>query len=93
MPHAKLYRRIEVWRRQDGETAIRYTCLEDVREGRFWVKSADHFRYPLDKAELRKIDDQAAELVLDFLIFEGADLVWRDNIANAIDEFEREFEN
>jgi hypothetical protein len=93
MPHAKLYRRIEVWRQQDRDTAIRYTCLEDVRENRFWVKSADHVRYPLDKAARRQIDEQANELVLDFLFFDGADLVWRDTIADAIDEFDREFEN
>ncbi len=91
---ATLYRRLEVWRRHDASTGIRYTCIEDVRAQKFYAKSADHIRYPLDKTSLAQMDAQATELVLDFLAFQEAEEIeWSNSVEAAVSAFDLSFDD
>ncbi len=97
MSTASIYRTIEIWRRHDDASAIRYFCLEDVDNGVFWIKSADHLRHPPDKAALQQANEQVAELALDSMIFEHDEenetRRWRSSIRAAIEAFDEEFQN
>jgi hypothetical protein len=85
---------MEIWRRQDANTAIRYTCFEELGATRFYVKSADFFRQPLDHASVTQLNTQMIELSLDFLTCpEERDVAWSESIEGAIQVFDRDFDN
>ena len=60
-----LYRTIDVWKRVDQTTAIRYRCFESLQSKRYCVQSADFYRLPLDTKQLANLDSQFMQLFLE----------------------------
>jgi hypothetical protein len=60
-----LYKAIEVWKRVDGNTAIRYRCLESLQSKRFCVQSADFYRLPLNEKQITNLAHQFVELFIE----------------------------
>jgi hypothetical protein len=59
------YRAIDVWKRLDGTSAVRYRCLECLQSKRFCVQSADVYRLPLDGKLASFVDSQFVELFIE----------------------------
>jgi hypothetical protein len=59
------YRVIDVWKRLDGTSAIRYRCFESLNSKRFCVQSADFYRLPLDQKQVSSLDNQFVELLVE----------------------------
>jgi hypothetical protein len=60
-----LYRTIDVWKRVDQTTAIRYRCFESFQSKRYCVQSADFYRLPLDAKQVSNLDSQFVQLFLE----------------------------
>lgn len=60
-----LYKAIDVWKRLDDSTAVRFRCFESLRSGRFCVQSADFYRLPLHAAHVANLDRQFVELFVE----------------------------
>ena len=52
----RLFREVSVWRRIDDNTLQRYRCLHVLPDDRYCVKSADFYRWPLDKEQIGQLD-------------------------------------
>ena len=61
----KLYRTIDVWKRVDENTAIRYHCFESLLSKRFCVQSADSYRLPLNEQQTANLASQFLELFIE----------------------------
>lgn len=61
----KLYRAIDVWKRVDENTAIRYRCFESLHSKRFCVQSADFHRLPSDEQQIADLSRQFMELFIE----------------------------
>lgn len=59
------YREISVWRRVDEKTLVRYRCFQLLTEDKYSVQSADFYSIPIDEKQVRLLDDQFAELLVD----------------------------
>ena len=46
-----MYKSIDIWKRLDGKTLVRYRCFEILASNRFCVQSSDHYRLPLDEPQ------------------------------------------
>ena len=60
-----LYRAIDVWKRVDGSTAVRYRCLESLQSKMYCVQSADFYRLPLADKQISNLDAQFLELLIE----------------------------
>jgi hypothetical protein len=60
-----LYKAIDVWKRVNKTTAIRYRCFESLNSGHFCVQSADFYRIPLDADQVRSLSSQFVELLVE----------------------------
>jgi hypothetical protein len=60
-----LYRSIDVWKRVDEATAIRYRCFESLQSKRYCVQSADFCRLPLDAKQGSSLDSQFVQLFIE----------------------------
>jgi hypothetical protein len=60
-----LYKSIDVWRRVDETTAVRYRCFESLQSKRYCVQSADFYRLPLDDKEVSSLNSQFLELFIE----------------------------
>jgi hypothetical protein len=61
----KLYRAIDVWKRADEETAVRYRCFESLLSKRFCVQSADFYRLPPNEQQIADLSRQFVELFIE----------------------------
>jgi hypothetical protein len=52
----RLFREINVWKRIDDTTLLRYRCLHVMAEDRYYVKSSDFYYWPLDKEQIIQRD-------------------------------------
>jgi hypothetical protein len=59
-----LYKAIDVWKKADKETAIRYRCFEALDSGRFCVQSADFYTLPLDAKQVANLTRQFVDLFI-----------------------------
>ena len=64
-PRARRYRRQDVWRRREGNSAVRYVCFESLEDGSVSVQSADFFRLPITTAQLAEREAMAVELFIE----------------------------
>jgi hypothetical protein len=85
----RLYRAIDVWRRVDDKTAVRYRCFECLPLGGFCVQSADFYSLPLDEAQERDLARQALELLIETAPDERADV--HPTLEAAIEAHDRDF--
>jgi hypothetical protein len=60
-----LYRAIDVWKRVDENTAIRYRCFESLLSKRFCVQSSDFYRLPLNEQQIANLARQFVELIIE----------------------------
>jgi hypothetical protein len=60
-----MYKLIDIWKRLDGKTLVRYRCFEILASNRFCVQSSDHYRLPLDEPQLAQSDRQFLELLIE----------------------------
>ena len=58
-----MYKSIDVWKRLDGKTLVRYRCFQILTSNRFCVQSADFYHLPLDEVQLAQFDHQFLELL------------------------------
>ncbi len=86
-----LYREINVWKRLNQQCAVRYRCFEIIGGNRFCVQSADFFYYPIDYQQLKRSDEQFAELLIESDPDERA--IAYSSIEEAIKRHEAEFED
>jgi hypothetical protein len=61
----KLYRAIDVWKRADEETAVRYRCFESLLSKRFCVQSANFYRLPPNEQQIADLSRQFVELFIE----------------------------
>ena len=59
-----LYRSIDVWKKVDDSTAVRYRCFECLQSGHYSVQSTDIYRLPLDERRAAYLDSQFLELFI-----------------------------
>jgi hypothetical protein len=60
-----LYKAIDVWKKVDSDTVVRYRCFESLNSGRFCVQSADFYRIPADADQVRNLSSQFVELLVE----------------------------
>ncbi len=60
-----MFRGIDVWKRLDNGTLARYRCLQMLPQNRYCVQSVDFYRQPFDEKQMRELDRQFIELLLD----------------------------
>jgi len=58
-----MYKSIDVWKRLDEKTMVRYRCFQILISHRFCVQSTDFYHLPLDEAQLAQFDRQFLELL------------------------------
>jgi hypothetical protein len=65
MQKMSLYKAIDVWKRLDENTAIRYRCFESLLSKHFCVQSADFYRLPLNEQHIANLARQFVELFIE----------------------------
>lgn len=83
-----LFAQMMIWRKIDDGVAVRYVCLEDIRQKKFIVQSADFFRLPAAGNDFLAFERQFVELFLD--VSTGR-TDWSESIEDAIADHERMF--
>ena len=59
------YKSIDVWRRVNSETAIRFRCFQINENATYCVQSADMYHEPIDEKEIRFLERQFIELFIE----------------------------
>jgi hypothetical protein len=57
-----MYIAIDVWKRVDSQTLIRFRCFQVLPQNKYVVQSADFYRLPLDEARVNELERQFLEL-------------------------------
>ena len=66
MKHSnKLYKAIDIWKKTDNGSVIRFRCFEIIGENQFCVQSADYFHYPVNETQIEYLDKQLIELFIE----------------------------
>jgi hypothetical protein len=60
-----MFKAIDIWKRLDDATAIRYRCFQRLTDGQFCVQSADHYHLPLNENQIKALDKQFLELFIE----------------------------
>jgi hypothetical protein len=60
-----MFTSIEVWKRVDERTAIRYQCFRSQGTGKYSVQSADFYQLPFDPARSSTLNKQHVELFIE----------------------------
>lgn len=76
------FREVMIWKRLDASSAVRYSCLHDIKSGRYAVQSEDFFRLPLEEKQFRYFEMQFVELLIETSPFERCK--WFDSLEIAI---------
>jgi hypothetical protein len=84
-----LFKEVMVWQRMDDQTAVRYSCLEDLENSVFAVQSADFFRLPLCDNALADMSRQFIELLIEVPPLERC--LWFASVEEAIYDHQRRF--
>jgi len=85
----ELFKEIMIWKRVDDVSAVRYSCLNDLQNGKFAVQSADFFRLPLEGQAVVEHANQFAALFIEVAPSERC--LWFDSIEGAIINHECDF--
>jgi hypothetical protein len=64
-----MYKTIDIWKRINEGQAVRYRCFQRLKDGFYCVQSADFYSLPLDEVQVRYLEKQ----FLEFLIEEEPD--------------------
>jgi hypothetical protein len=60
-----MFKAIDVWKKLDDTTAIRYRCFERLEDRQFCVQSADYYYLPLRQEQVKALDQQFVELFIE----------------------------
>jgi hypothetical protein len=60
-----MFKAIDVWKRVDERTAVRYRCYQSLETLRYSVQSADFYRLPLDETQATGLCSQSIELFIE----------------------------
>lgn len=60
-----MFKAIDVWKRINDSSVIRYRCFERITDGQFCVQSADYYYFPLDPKQIETLDRQFLELLIE----------------------------
>lgn len=93
MKKSQLFREVNVWRRVDDKTLLRYRCLEKLPEGGYFVKSSHFYREPItwDSEQIK----QAEFYFIDSMFGEGLLAASKESFASleeAIAKHDEDFE-
>ena len=60
-----MFKAIDVWKRLDDSTLVRYRCFQVLPENKYCVQSADFYRHPLDAKLISNLEKQYVELLFE----------------------------
>jgi len=60
-----MFKAIDVWKRVDDKTLIRYRCFHILSTNRYCVQSADYYKLPIDEKTIKDHDKQFLELLFE----------------------------
>lgn len=60
-----MFKAIDVWKKINDVSAIRYRCFEHLTDGQFCVQSADYYHLPLNQQQIETLDKQFLELFIE----------------------------
>ncbi|MBO3459923.1 hypothetical protein G7B40_040050 [Aetokthonos hydrillicola Thurmond2011] len=84
-----MFKAIDVWKRLDTTTAVRYRCFQRLTDGQFCVQSADYYYLPIREEQVRSLDRQFLELFVEEAPDERCEVYPR--LEEAIAMYESEF--
>jgi hypothetical protein len=84
-----MFKAIDVWKRVNDETAIRYRCFQRLADGQFCVQSIDHYQLPLNEGQVKALDKQFVELLIEESPDQRSSL--HPTLEEAIAQYEFEF--
>ncbi len=87
----RLFKEINVWRQVDDKTLIRYRCFQELPDGKFFVKSADHFQEPFDSETSKQHEMYFVDSLFDDGLISRAKKAYA-TIEKAIEKFDSEFD-
>jgi hypothetical protein len=87
---SSMYKSIDIWKRIGEDQVVRYRCFQRLRDGLYCVQSADFYSLPLDEVQVKYLDNQ----FLEFLIEEEPDqrAEMHETLEEAILIHEKDFE-
>jgi hypothetical protein len=84
-----MFKAIDVWKKLDDTTAIRYRCFERLEDRQFCVQSADYYYLPLRQEQVKALDQQFVELFIEEAPDERSSLY--PSLETAIAQYDVEF--
>jgi hypothetical protein len=60
-----MFKAIDIWKRLNDATSVRYRCFQRLIDGQFFVQSADYYHLPLREEQVRTLDRQFLELFIE----------------------------
>ncbi|NJP12289.1 MAG: hypothetical protein HC866_24800 [Leptolyngbyaceae cyanobacterium RU_5_1] len=60
-----MFKAIDIWKRLDETTAVRYRCFQRLADNQFCVQSADYYQLPLREDQIKLLDKQFLELFIE----------------------------
>jgi hypothetical protein len=71
-----------VWKHIDNTNAVRYCCFHDLSTNKYAVQSADFFCLPVDEKQLKFLNVQFLELLMEIAPSERC--TWYSSVEEAI---------
>jgi hypothetical protein len=84
-----MFKAIDVWKRINDTTAIRYRCFERLADHQFCVQSADCYYLPLRQEQVKALEQQFVELLIEEAPDERSPLY--PSLEEAIAQYDLEF--
>ncbi|MCY7322744.1 MAG: hypothetical protein LH660_13320 [Phormidesmis sp. CAN_BIN36] len=84
-----MFKAIDIWKRIDNITAVRYRCFQQLSDGQFCVQSADYYHLPPNENQVRTLDRQFLELFIEEAPDQRSSLY--RTLEEAIAQYELEF--
>ena len=86
-----MYRYIDVWKRVNDTTVVRYRCFQRIKDNGYCVQSADYYSTPIDHKKIEELDTQFLELLIEQDPDERSGIY--ETLEEAIAMHEKEFSN
>lgn len=84
-----MFKAIDIWKKIDDVTAVRYRCFQRITDGQFCVQSADYYHLPANENQVRTLDRQFLELFIEESPDQRSSL--HRTLEEAIAQYELEF--
>jgi hypothetical protein len=60
-----MFKAIDVWKRISDSEAVRYRCFQCLQTGKYFVQSADFYRWPGNPDQSAQLERQHTELFIE----------------------------